>query len=247
MKQLGQLNQMKNMMGGMDMEQLSQMMGNMPGGDRGDFQAPKRNVDKAKEKKKRQNAKAAQKVASDVKFISRDVGVHSRRESDVRFMAVASPLARMPPAEKPMGYKYRGTPGCRSVSTYGIVANWEGFLAFSTVGKDTDGEPPRRLLPALRSMEARTTARATVGKTIGTRPNLRTRRPVQATPTIHAPSFSIAPSTPAGQAKPSARRASFLCGSPNTAPPADLNDAFDKEVLVVVSKLKKYIQPDAGR
>lgn len=51
--------QAKKMMG-MDMNQLASMM-NTPSAERGGFQAPKRNVDKAKEKRKRKDAKKARK------------------------------------------------------------------------------------------------------------------------------------------------------------------------------------------
>jgi signal recognition particle subunit SRP54 len=54
-----QMAQAKKMMG-MDMNQLASMM-STPSAERGGFQAPKRNVDKAKEKRKRKDAKKARK------------------------------------------------------------------------------------------------------------------------------------------------------------------------------------------
>jgi signal recognition particle subunit SRP54 len=61
-KQLGQLNQARKMLGGMDMDQLASMM-NMQSRERGHFQAPTRNVDRAKEKRKRKDARNARKKA----------------------------------------------------------------------------------------------------------------------------------------------------------------------------------------
>ena len=54
-----QLAQAKKMMG-MDMNQLANMM-QTPSAERGSFQAPKRNVDRIKEKKKRKDARKARK------------------------------------------------------------------------------------------------------------------------------------------------------------------------------------------
>jgi signal recognition particle subunit SRP54 len=54
-----QLAQAKKMMG-MDMNQLANMM-QTPSAERGSFQAPKRNVDRVKEKKKRKDARKARK------------------------------------------------------------------------------------------------------------------------------------------------------------------------------------------
>jgi hypothetical protein len=45
---------------GMDMNKLAGMM-NTPSAERGGFQAPKRNVDRAKEKRKRKDARKARK------------------------------------------------------------------------------------------------------------------------------------------------------------------------------------------
>jgi hypothetical protein len=45
---------------GIDVSQLASMM-NTPSAQRGGFQAPKRNVDKAKEKQKRKDARKARK------------------------------------------------------------------------------------------------------------------------------------------------------------------------------------------
>jgi signal recognition particle subunit SRP54 len=56
-----QLAQAKKMMG-LDVNQLASMM-QTPSAERGDFQAPKRNVDKAKEKRKRKDARKARKKA----------------------------------------------------------------------------------------------------------------------------------------------------------------------------------------
>jgi signal recognition particle subunit SRP54 len=56
-----QLAQAKKLMG-MDMNQLAGMM-NTPSPERGGFQAPKRNVDRAKEKRKRKDARKARKLA----------------------------------------------------------------------------------------------------------------------------------------------------------------------------------------
>jgi signal recognition particle subunit SRP54 len=56
-----QVAQAKKMMG-MDMNQLANMM-QTPSAERGHFQAPKRNVDRVKEKKKRKDAKKARKKA----------------------------------------------------------------------------------------------------------------------------------------------------------------------------------------
>jgi signal recognition particle subunit SRP54 len=63
LKQLGQMRQMMKgkLPGGMDMSQLAGIM-NAPM-DRGGFQAPKRNVDKVKEKRKRKDARKARKMA----------------------------------------------------------------------------------------------------------------------------------------------------------------------------------------
>ena len=55
-----QLAQAKKMMG-KDMNQLASMM-NTPAQERGHFQAPRRNVDKAKEKQKRKDARKARKA-----------------------------------------------------------------------------------------------------------------------------------------------------------------------------------------
>src|SRR5262249_33968852 len=54
-----QLAQAKKLMG-MDVNQLASMM-NTPSPERGGFQAPKRNVDRAKEKRKRKDARKARK------------------------------------------------------------------------------------------------------------------------------------------------------------------------------------------
>jgi signal recognition particle subunit SRP54 len=54
-----QLSQAKQLMG-MDMNKLANMM-NTPSAERGAFQAPKRNVDRAKEKRKRKDARKARK------------------------------------------------------------------------------------------------------------------------------------------------------------------------------------------
>ena len=59
-KQISQLQQAKKMMGGMDMDQLSSLM-NMQSPERGSFQAPKRSVDKVKEKRKRKDQRKARK------------------------------------------------------------------------------------------------------------------------------------------------------------------------------------------
>ena len=56
-----QIAQAKKMMG-MDMNQLANMM-QTPSAERGNFQAPKRNVDRVKEKKKRKDARKARKKA----------------------------------------------------------------------------------------------------------------------------------------------------------------------------------------
>jgi signal recognition particle subunit SRP54 len=56
-----QLAQAKKMMG-MDMNQLANMM-QTPSAERGNFQAPKRNVDRVKEKRKRKDARKARKKA----------------------------------------------------------------------------------------------------------------------------------------------------------------------------------------
>ncbi|HVX97810.1 MAG TPA: signal recognition particle protein [Polyangia bacterium] len=56
-----QLAQAKKLMG-MDMNQLASMM-NTPSPERGGFQAPKRNIDRAKEKRKRKDAKKARKAS----------------------------------------------------------------------------------------------------------------------------------------------------------------------------------------
>jgi len=56
-----QLSQMKKL-AGLDMDQLASMM-NVPSAERGHFQAPKRSVDKVKEKRKRKDARKARKVA----------------------------------------------------------------------------------------------------------------------------------------------------------------------------------------
>jgi signal recognition particle subunit SRP54 len=61
-KQLGQLNQARKMLGGMDMEQLASMM-NTQSRERGHFQAPTRSVDRSKEKRKRKDARNARKKA----------------------------------------------------------------------------------------------------------------------------------------------------------------------------------------
>jgi signal recognition particle subunit SRP54 len=54
-----QLAQAKQLMG-MDMNKLAGMM-NTPSAERGGFQAPKRNVDRAKEKRKRKDARKQRK------------------------------------------------------------------------------------------------------------------------------------------------------------------------------------------
>ena len=56
-----QLAQAKKMMG-LDVNQLANMM-QTPSAERGHFQAPKRNVDRAKEKRKRKDARKARKKA----------------------------------------------------------------------------------------------------------------------------------------------------------------------------------------
>jgi signal recognition particle subunit SRP54 len=56
-----QLAQMKKLMGGLDVNQLASMM-NTPSPERGHFQAPKRNVDRVKEKRKRKDARKARKA-----------------------------------------------------------------------------------------------------------------------------------------------------------------------------------------
>ncbi|HEY4184625.1 MAG TPA: signal recognition particle protein [Polyangia bacterium] len=56
-KQLAQLKKL----GGLDVNQLASMM-NQPSAERGHFQAPKRNVDKAKEKQKRKDSRKARKA-----------------------------------------------------------------------------------------------------------------------------------------------------------------------------------------
>jgi signal recognition particle subunit SRP54 len=56
-----QIAQAKKMMG-MDMSQLANMM-QTPSAERGNFQAPKRNVDRVKEKRKRKDARKARKKA----------------------------------------------------------------------------------------------------------------------------------------------------------------------------------------
>jgi signal recognition particle subunit SRP54 len=58
---LGKLAQLKKM-GGVDMGQLASMM-NTPSAERGHFQAPKRSVDRSKEKRKRKDARKARKLA----------------------------------------------------------------------------------------------------------------------------------------------------------------------------------------
>ena len=47
---------------GVDVNQLASMM-QTPSAERGDFQAPKRNVDRVKEKRKRKDARKARKKA----------------------------------------------------------------------------------------------------------------------------------------------------------------------------------------
>jgi len=56
-----QLQQAKNLMG-LDVNQLASMM-QTPSAERGHFQAPKRNIDRAKEKRKRKDARKARKKA----------------------------------------------------------------------------------------------------------------------------------------------------------------------------------------
>jgi signal recognition particle subunit SRP54 len=56
-KQMAQLKKFA----GMDMNQLASMM-NTPAAERGHFQAPKRNIDKGKEKRKRKDARKARKA-----------------------------------------------------------------------------------------------------------------------------------------------------------------------------------------
>ena len=56
-KQLAQLKKFA----GVDVNQLASMM-NTPSAERGHFQAPKRNVDKGKEKRKRKDARKARKA-----------------------------------------------------------------------------------------------------------------------------------------------------------------------------------------
>jgi len=56
-----QLAQAKKLMGGLDVNQLASMM-NTPSAERGHFQAPKRNVDRAKEKRKRKDSRKARKA-----------------------------------------------------------------------------------------------------------------------------------------------------------------------------------------